>query len=643
MSLRPIVKRLGPMSHPVIWAVQTGIFAVSGIIAFVLRFDLRLPRDESAHLLYALPIWVMAKIIVFRVARLDRGWWRFMSLNDIPRLAVGNLLGSCVATLAILWIAPGGFPRSVYVLDLLVCSLLTVGVRLAVRIFVEWSKSSALSEKKRTFLYGAGAAGISLLVEIRHNPSLPFHVVGFIDDDPKKAELVVHGVKVLGHGDRLAATVRKHKVDTVLIAIPSASGEHMTRILRHCQEAGVSFKTVPGLGEIIRANNLSKQIRNVAVEDLLGRNPARLDEQQISGKLEGKVILVTGAGGSIGSELCRQIARFGPKMIVGYEISENALFHLNQEMKEDFPGVAFRPEIGSVQKPERLSEVLDQHQPSILYHAAAYKHVPMMEAHMFEALENNVFGTYHTGLAAARHGLEDFVLISTDKAVRPTSIMGTTKRVAELAVNSLQNGGTRFVSVRFGNVLGSNGSVIPLFKKQIAAGGPVTVTHPEMQRYFMTIPEASQLVLQASSMGRGGEIFVLDMGKPVNIVDLARNLILLSGLRPEEDIRIKFIGIRPGEKLYEELHTFEESTLPTRHEKVKIFAGPPIDCEEMRRLLETLRQLCDVRDVPQLILQLKQMVPDYNPSSDVLRRALVEQSPRDKKRILAIAAAEGHG
>jgi FlaA1/EpsC-like NDP-sugar epimerase len=631
------------MSQPVIWAVQTGIFAVSGIIAFILRFDLRLPRDESAHLLYALPIWVVAKIIVFRVARLDRGWWRFMSLNDIPRLAVGNLLGSCLATLAILWIAPSGFPRSVYVLDLLVCSLLTVGVRLAVRILVEWSKSSALSEKKRTFLYGAGAAGISLLVEIRHNPSLPFHVVGFIDDDPKKAEVVVHGVKVLGHGDRLAATVRKHKVDTVLIAIPSASGEHMTRILRHCQEAGVSFKTVPGLGEIVRANNLSKQIRDVAVEDLLGRNPARLDEQQISGKLEGKVILVTGAGGSIGSELCRQIARFGPKMIVGYEISENALFHLNQEMKEDFPGVAFRPEIGSVQKPERLSEVLDQHQPSILYHAAAYKHVPMMEAHMFEALENNVFGTYHTGLAAARHELEDFVLISTDKAVRPTSIMGATKRVAELAVNSLQNGGTRFVSVRFGNVLGSNGSVIPLFKKQIAAGGPVTVTHPEMQRYFMTIPEASQLVLQASTMGRGGEIFVLDMGKPVNIVDLARNLILLSGLRPEEDIRIKFIGIRPGEKLYEELHTFEESTLPTRHEKVKIFAGPPIDCNEMRRLLETLRQLCDVRDVPQLILQLKHMVPDYNPSSDVLRRALVEQSPRDKKRILAIAAAEGHG
>ena len=260
---------------------------------------------------------------------------------------------------------------------------------------------------------------------------------------------------------------------------------------------------------------------------------------------------------------------------------------------------------------------------------------------MFEALENNVFGTYVTALAAAEHGVEDFVMISTDKAVRPTSIMGVTKRLAELAVNSLQNGGTRFVSVRFGNVLGSNGSVIPLFKKQIAAGGPVTVTHPEMQRYFMTIPEASQLVLQASTMGRGGEIFVLDMGEPVKIVDLARNLILLSGLRPDEDIRIEFTGIRPGEKLYEELHTFEESTLPTRHEKVKIFAGPSLAYGEMTGPLETLRQICAVRDVTQLILQLKEIVPEYNPSSHVLQRALVEQRPREEKRARALAAAAG--
>jgi FlaA1/EpsC-like NDP-sugar epimerase len=377
----------------------------------------------------------------------------------------------------------------------------------------------------------------------------------------------------------------------------------------------------------------------VAVEDLLGRNPVRLDEMEISGKLKGRVILVTGAGGSIGSELCRQIARFSPQTIVGYEISENALFHLDLEMKERFPLVNFQPEIGSVQTPERLDEVFSQHQPSILYHAAAYKHVPMMETHIFEALQNNVFGTYETALVAAEHRLEDFVMISTDKAVHPTSVLGVTKRVAELAVNSLQNGGTRFVSVRFGNVLGSNGSVVPTFKKQIATGGPVTVTHPDMERYFMSIPEASQLVLQASTMGRGGETFVLDMGMPVKIVDLARNLILLSGLRPDEDIQIEFSGIRPGEKLYEELHTFRESTLPTRHEKIKIFVGPSLGFEEMREFLERLRHICAVRAVSELILQLKEIVPEYNPSSHVLRRALVEQGPRDAKRPLSLAGA----
>ncbi len=641
MSSRRIVEAIGTISRPVIWTVQIGMFAVSVITAFLLRFDLSLPPRETAHLIYALSVWVVVKIIVFRIAGLDRGWWRFVSLSDLPRLATGNLLGSLLGTLVILWIAPLGFPRSIYVLDLLICSLLTVGGRWATKILVEVSKFQVPGEKKRTLIYGTGEAGVSLLTEIRHNPSLPYHVVGFIDDDPKKAELVVHGVKVLGDGERLAATARKHRVDIVLIAIPSASGEQMTRILRRCLEAGVSYKTVPGLGEIIKANNLSKQIRDVAVEDLLGRNPARLDEEEIAGKLEGKVILVTGAGGSIGSELCRQIARFRPKTIVGYEISENALFHLNLEMKEHFPGVLFHPEIGSVQRPERLAEVLDHYHPSILYHAAAYKHVPMMEAHMFEAMENNVFGSYMTALAAAEHGVEDFVMISTDKAVRPTSIMGVTKRLAELAVNSLQNGGTRFVCVRFGNVLGSNGSVIPLFKKQIAAGGPVKVTHPDMQRYFMTIPEASQLVLQTSTMGRGGEVFVLDMGEPVKIVDLARNLILLSGLRPDEDIRIEFTGIRPGEKLYEELHTFEESTLPTRHEKVKIFTGPSLAYGEMTGPLETLRQICAARDVTQLILQLKEIVPEYNPSSHVLQRALIERRPPVEKKLRALAAAGG--
>jgi FlaA1/EpsC-like NDP-sugar epimerase len=637
------VERQGAVTRPLIWAVQTAIFAVSGIIAFFLRFDLSLPPGELTHLVYALLVWSIVKNAAFWMTRLDRGGWRFVSLHDLPRLAMGNLLGSFLGTFVILWIGPHGFPRSIYILDLLVCSLLTVGVRLATRIFMEASKFNSSADMKRTVIYGAGDAGVSLLVEIGHNPSLPYHVIGFIDDDPKKAHLVIHGAKILGDGKKLAAIRGKHQVDTILIAIPSASGEHMTRILRCCHEAGVSYKTVPGLGEMINGNGLAKQIRDVAVEDLLGRSPARLQGEKIAGKLAGKVILVTGAGGSIGSELCRQIARFNPQAIVGYEISETALFHLDLEMKLHFPGVPFHPAIGSVQKPARLAEVLKRYHPSILYHAAAYKHVPMMEAHMFEALENNVFGTYATAQAAAEHGLEDFVMISTDKAVRPTSIMGATKRLAELAVNSLQRGGTRFVSVRFGNVLGSNGSVIPLFKKQIAAGGPVTVTHPEMQRYFMTIQEASQLVLQASTMGRGGEIFVLDMGEPVKIVDLARNLILLSGLRPDEDIRIEFTGIRPGEKLYEEVHTFEESTMPTQHEKVKIFIGPSVTYDAMREPIEILQEICTARDVTQLILRLKELVPDYNPSTHVLQRAFTEKSLRGEKKVQALAAGAGAG
>jgi FlaA1/EpsC-like NDP-sugar epimerase len=638
VSPRHLVERVETIGgQPLIWAVQISIFAISVITSFLLRFDLELPPKETAHLVYGLSIWVVVKIIVFRIARLDRGRWRFLSFNDLPRLAIGNLLGSLVGTRTILWLAPIGFPRSVFILDLLICSLLTVGVRLAAKIFFEAPKFHASADKKRTLVYGAGAAGVSLLAEIRHNAGLPYHVIGFIDDDLKMLGLVVHGAKVLGNGQKLVAVVAKHKVDMVLIAIPSASGQQMTQILRRCQEGGVSYKTVPGLGEIIRGNGLAKQVRDVAVEDLLGRSPAQLDEKEISGRLADKVIVVTGAGGSIGSELCRQIARFRPEAIVGYEIAENALFHLDQEMRLHFPKVRFCPEIGSVQNPQRLAEVLGHYHPSVLYHAAAYKHVPMMEAHIFEALENNVFGTYTTALAAREHEIEDFVMISTDKAVRPTSIMGATKRLAELAVNSLQNGGTRFVSVRFGNVLGSNGSVIPLFKKQIAAGGPVTVTHPDMQRYFMTIPEASQLVLQASTMGQGGEIFVLDMGEPVKIVDLARNLILLSGLRPDEDIRIEFTGIRPGEKLYEELRTFDESSIPTRHEKIKMFTGPSHAYNEMKLPIETLQQICAAREVAQLILQLKGMVPEYNPSSHVLQRALDEKPLRVGKKAIALA------
>jgi FlaA1/EpsC-like NDP-sugar epimerase len=396
----------------------------------------------------------------------------------------------------------------------------------------------------------------------------------------------------------------------------------MTKILKQCHACGVECKTVPGLGDVIEERGLAGQIRDVAVEDLLGRTPVRLEQNQIRATLEGKVIMVTGAAGSIGSELCRQIARFQPAGIVGFEIAESPLFEIDREMRQCFPAILFHPEIGSIQNRARVDEVLRQYSPAVIYHAAAYKHVPLMEAHVFEAIENNVFGTHNLAVAAAEHGVEDFVMISSDKAVRPTNVMGATKRIAELLLLGLQNGGTKYVAVRFGNVLGSNGSVIPIFKKQIAAGGPVTVTHPDMRRFFMTIPEACQLVLQAAVIGKGGQICVLDMGEPVKIVDLARNLILLSGLKPDEDIKIEFTGMRPGEKLYEELSTMLEDTAPTAHEKIRIFTGNGMPEGDMQSWLDSLDEICETRDVGGLVVALKEIVLDYSPSTHLLKRMM---------------------
>jgi FlaA1/EpsC-like NDP-sugar epimerase len=348
-------------------------------------------------------------------------------------------------------------------------------------------------------------------------------------------------------------------------------------------------------------------------------------------------VAVTGAAGSIGSELCRQIARFHPAAIVAYDCAETALFYIDREMSESFPGLKFRPEIGDIRNLQRLNEVFAKYRPSILYHAAAYKHVPMMEAHVFEAVENNVIGTWNVAIAAAENGIADFVMISSDKAVRPTSVMGVTKRVAELLIHALQNGRTKYVSVRFGNVLGSNGSVIPLFKQQIAARKPVTVTHPDMRRYFMTIPEAAQLVIQASTMGNGGEIFVLDMGQPVRILDLANNLILLSGLRPGEDVKIVFTGIRPGEKLYEELAHLDEEMQPTFHQKIKNFATHSLPAHGALERIEKLRSLCTERKLSDIVLELKDLVIDYNPSAHLLRQMMSlpsEQLAKDRAVIV---------
>jgi FlaA1/EpsC-like NDP-sugar epimerase len=603
-------------------AVQLAIFALAGVLAFLLRFDFVVPLQFRAHLLAGICVWVPVKILVFHFLKLDRGWWRYASIQDLSRVAAANLAASALACPALLWFASPGFPRSIYFLDFLLCFGMTAGARLAVRLVSEFSRLRNQGARKRTLIYGAGNAGITLLREIHQNPALSYEIVGFIDDDPAKAGRLIHGVKVFGAGAALSSIVASQAIEMVLIALPSATGAQMTDILKRCNEAGASYKTIPSLAEVIEGNGLAAQIRDVAVEDLLGRNPVRLEEDQIRGALQGKVVLVTGAAGSIGSELCRQIARFRPAGIVGFEIAESPLFEIDREMRQAFPDVPFYPVIGSIQNRSRLDEVLRQYRPAVVYHAAAYKHVPMMEAHVFEAIENNVFGTCNLAMAADEHGVEDLVMISSDKAVRPTNVMGATKRVAELLLLALQNGRTKYVAVRFGNVLGSNGSVIPIFKKQIAAGGPVTVTHPDMRRFFMTIPEACQLVLQAAVIGKGGQICVLDMGQPVKIVDLARNLILLSGLRPDEGIRIEFTGTRPGEKLYEELNTMIEDTAPTAHEKIRIFIGNGMPDGDMLEWLDTLREICRERDAGRLVIALKEIVLDYSPSAHLLKRVI---------------------
>lgn len=611
-----------------IWAAQLAVFAASGVVAFELRFDFRLPADCARYLLFATSIWIVVRTVVFRMARLDRGLWQYFAVGDLIHLAVANLAASAIGCMLILLFGPKGFPRSIYLLDLLLCFTGTASVRLGICLIrsVVLSESSA-GHRKRTLIYGAGTAGATLLKEIRNNPRLAYLVCGFIDDGWGKRGMRIDGVSVLGRGETLESIVRDRSIEMILVAIPSASGREMTRILRLCHDAAVECKTVPGLADVIESNGLASQIREVAVEDLLERTPIHLEESLIRTAIEGKMVLVTGAAGSIGSELCRQIARYRPNGIIGFDISESPLFEIDLEMQTRFREVPFYPEVGNIQNRARLEEVLRQYRPRILYHAAAYKHVPMMETHIFEAIENNIFGTYNLVVAAAQHGVEEFVMLSTDKAVHPTSVMGVTKRVAELLLQFLQNGATRYMMVRFGNVLGSKGSVIPIFKKQISEGGPVRVTHPDMRRYFMTIPEACQLVLQASAIGEGGQICVLDMGQPVKIADLAKNLILLSGMRPDEDIKIEYSGIRPGEKLYEELSSLMEDTVPSNHEKVRIFVGRSMADVELLSWLRNLQSICRSRDIGRLLIALKEIVPDYNPSVEFIERAVGARNP----------------
>ena len=604
--------------------VHVVLVGLAGLSAFLLRYEFAIPPAAWRCVAWGLAAWIVTKPFSFyRFNTLAS--WRHFSVADLASLLKANMLGSALAFGALAAFCPVPFPRSIIVLDLALCILLTAGARVMIRMLVEYSTYAQRIAPKRTLIYGAGEAGILLLQESRRNPRFGYEICGFIDDLKYRNELV-QGVRILGRGEDLKRLVMNHTIERVLIAVPSADSSQMFRIIALCHESGIAFRTMPSVSEILAGHSHSNELREVAVEDVLGRSAVRVDDAEIWAKIAGQVVLVTGAAGSIGSELCRQVARYGPSKLVAFELSETALFFLEREINELFPLLPFSPEVGNVQNLQRLRDVFAQHTPGVVFHAAAYKHVPLMEKHIFEAVENNVFGTYNAAIAASEYGVEDFVMISSDKAVNPTNMMGATKRVAELVVRSQQNSTTRFVSVRFGNVLGSNGSVLPIFKKQIAAGGPVTVTHPDMERFFMTIPEASQLVLQACAMGCGGEIFVLEMGKPVKIVDLAHQLIRLSGLTPEVDIKIQFTGSRPGEKLREEINLADEPMLSTLHEKIKIFAGRGLKPENISLHLHRLRKCCEQRNAQALVSELKLMVPEYAVSEDICARTRLTES-----------------
>ncbi|MCD6527556.1 MAG: polysaccharide biosynthesis protein [Desulfuromonas sp.] len=608
-------------------AINIAIIVLSLLFALAIRHDFKLAPSTLQAFWRLLPAVVGIKLVLFWRYGLFRGWWRYVSMADLVTIFKANLLASAgVVGYAVFVYRLESIPRSVLFLDGLFCFMFVAGIRFIIRAWRENFHPMPLNRggKIKLLIVGAGDAGQMIARELRLNHKLNYEAVGFIDDDRRKQGEEFQGLPVLGRCSDIPAVCRKKQVAEVVIAIPSASGGQIREIVEQCQQADVRFKTLPGVGNLLDGSVSVQQLKEVSLEDLLGREPVRLDSQSISSYLHGKRVLITGAGGSIGGELCRQISRFAPSQLILFENAETPLFAIEKELVSACPHLSIFPIIGDIRYRARVEAIFDEFMPEVVFHAAAYKHVPMMEYNPAEAVNNNIRGTQVMAETADAFHVERFVTVSTDKAVNPTNVMGATKRAAEKIVQSLaRRSKTRFVTVRFGNVLGSNGSVIPTFTEQIKAGGPVTVTHKEITRFFMTIPEAAQLVLQAGSMGHGGEIYLLDMGEPVKIVHLAEELIRLSGKTPYDEIDIEFTGLRPGEKLYEELLLDGEGVKPTTHEKICVAAAVKEDegllIERVEQLFSAARRL----DLTQVIDQLQLIVPEYQPAEHSSARKLL--------------------
>lgn len=593
----------------VIVALDLLLIAACYFASFMIRFEGAIPHDNIVGFRASLPAVIIVRFSIFLYFRLYSGYYRYASISDLTQILKAVTVGSVLIALPTYLLSYANIPRGVFVIDWLLLIVLVGGSRFLLRAGREMLPQF-WAQGKRTFVIGAGAAGEMILRELRKTP-LGYKAVGLIDDDPSKQGLRLHGVPVLGNSGELERLAQKHKVTEALIAIPSATGDQMRRLIDSCHRANLTIKSLPPLRDIINGQATLSQVRNIKVEDLLGRMPARLDSARLAQFVHGKRILITGGGGSIGSEICRQVMRFQPERLSIIDRAENRLYEIYLELNEKHGNGCLDPHVADINDVQKMDRLFRELQPEVVFHAAAYKQVPFMELFPEEAVENNTFGTQRLAELAHKHGVGCFVMISTDKAVRPTSVMGATKRVAEMIIQGYsKRSRVSFITVRFGNVLGSDGSVVPIFRRQIEGGGPVRVTHPEVTRYFMTIKEASLLVMQAAAVGRSGDILVLNMGEPVKIVDLAKAMITLSGAVPDEDIEIKYTGLRPGEKLTEELFD-EEGLQSSAHENILVARPIEFDWETLQEELQRMQAAIAKQD-RQLVKQLlAAIVPGY--------------------------------